>query len=153
MFCNFFIYFNHCSAIDQHKCFSQLQLCLEKHWVVNSGFKRIATTIFSKCTFGAYACLAFNHSLPSNHVLKYCLIQEFTPILVSEMLSNQRSKATKYNVVLNPSLPLQSASTLAIKRIQSTGVALNGSHNDSNNDSIASIHIEIYAIQSRIASL
>ena len=47
------IYFDYCGAIDQHNYFLKLQLQLEKHWVVNNGFKRIATTILFKCTVDA----------------------------------------------------------------------------------------------------
>ena len=107
------IYFYYCGAIDQHNYFLQLQLWLEKHWVVNDGFKRIATTILTKCTVDAY--LAFKHGIPFNCVLKRLSIQEFMPILVTELLANQKLKATKYNAALNLSLLPQIATAAGVQ--------------------------------------
>ena len=118
---------------------------------MNNGFKRIATTILSKCTVNAY--LAIKHGIPSNHVLKCLSIQEMMPILVSELLANQKPKATKYNAALNLSLLPQIATAAGVQGNQLPNMAARVFNVESNDDGVALIPTEINARQTRRSSL
>ena len=75
------------------------------------------------------------------------------PILVTELLANQKSKATKYNAALNLSLLPQIATAAGVQGNQLPNVATRVLNVESDDDGVALIPTEINAKQTRRSSL
>ena len=75
------------------------------------------------------------------------------PILVTELLANQKFKATKYNAALSLSLLLQIANATGVQGNLLANVAERVYNVDSNNEAITLITTKINARQTRRASL
>ena len=75
------------------------------------------------------------------------------PILVTELLANQKSKATKYNAALNLSLLPQIATAAGVQGNRLPTVATRVFNVESDDDDVASIPTEINARQTRRSSL
>ena len=75
------------------------------------------------------------------------------PILVTKLLANQKSKATKYNAALNLSLLPKIATAAGVQGNQLPNVAARVFNVESNNESVASIPTEMNAMQTQRLSL
>ena len=82
-------YFVRSNGIDVHNQTRQGDLRLEKHWVTNDGFFRIATTLFGLTVTDAWKGYTFH--LSANHRHKKQGILEFASVLCRDLLENNCS--------------------------------------------------------------
>ena len=78
-------YFLQCNVIDNINQSRQFDLRLEKHWITNNGFFRIATTLFGQTVTDAWN--GYQHHLGSSHYHKGQTIVDFLSILVPIFIS------------------------------------------------------------------
>jgi hypothetical protein len=93
-------YFKDSNKIDTHNHVRQSELALEKHWITNTGYFRIFTTILGMCVTDAWKIYKYN--LRAQHADKTLTIIMFCDILVKELVENTYSSDPDFESTPKP---------------------------------------------------
>jgi len=91
-------YFRNSNVVDMHNQARQFELCLEKHWVTQSGYFRFFTTMVGLVVTDAWK--AYRHHLHKKHRHKTIEIEAFANLLAKDMLDNRFKSLTSEEEVL-----------------------------------------------------
>ena len=96
-------YFTDSNVIDVINQSRQHDLKLEKHWVTQDGYFRLATTLFGLCITDCWN--GYKYHLGSRHRHKDVSIVEFASILCKDMFQNRYSSVPPSNQAMTIRVP------------------------------------------------
>ena len=129
-------YFTKSNKLDVHNQSRQGDLHLEKNWVTNDGFFRIATTLFALTITDAWKAYCFH--LPSNHRHKNMKILDFSKILCRDLMENKGSVQTMECEALVLNIDTNSTSGSIPSLVSGDLVTVNSSLTGSEDDPVLS---------------
>ena len=99
------MYFSACNAIDNHDRMWQSNLGLEKYWVTQSGYFRLATTVALGMGI-TYAKLLFSHGVPEQSKDKTISTKEYNDRTVYHCSDNHFSVDSGTPDLILPPIPI-----------------------------------------------